>query len=57
MPCGVRFRDKKREKAEVCTSPYGFMLALLAAMADVDLNKADVGALLEKLCGHCVGQL
>lgn len=48
-----------REKADVwvCTSPYGFMSALLAAVSAVDLIKADVGALLEKRCGCCVEQL
>lgn len=48
---------RRREKAEVCTSLCGFMSAVLAAVAAVDLIKADVGALPEKLCGCSVGQL
>lgn len=51
---------RRREKAEVCTSLCGFMsavLAAVAAVAAVDLIKADVGALPEKLCGCSVGQL
>lgn len=42
-----------REKADIwaCTSPCGFISVLLAAVAAVDLFKADVEAL---LCGAAV---